>query len=106
MLYEVITHSNDSINEKMSLSDRFGITLSFYSPTQEEYLTMVKKLATENGINPCNQSDVKFYSMNIGKLSEQTGMIMAWETLREDAIKWGMSQNGFSGRTAKQFIVV
>jgi predicted AAA+ superfamily ATPase len=31
-------------------------------------------------------------------------MIMAWETLREDAVKWGMSQNGFSGRTAKQFI--
>ncbi|ABO35207.1 protein of unknown function DUF815 [Methanococcus maripaludis C5] len=97
-------HSNDSINEKMSLSDRFGITLSFYSPTQEEYLNMVKKLATENGINPCNQDDVKFYSMNIGKLSEQTGRIMAWETLREDAIKWGISQNGFSGRTAKQFI--
>ncbi|MBB6067776.1 ATP-binding protein [Methanococcus maripaludis] len=97
-------HSNDSINEKMSLSDRFGITLSFYSPTQEEYLNMVKKLAIENGINPCKADDVKFYSMNIGKLSDQTGMIMAWETLREDAVKWGMSQNGFSGRTAKQFI--
>jgi hypothetical protein len=88
----------------MSLSDRFGITLSFYSPTQEEYLNMVKKLAIENGINPCKADDVKFYSMNIGKLSDQTGMIMAWETLREDAVKWGMSQNGFSGRTAKQFI--
>ncbi|WP_459202370.1 ATP-binding protein [Methanococcus sp. CF] len=97
-------HSNDSINEKMSLSDRFGITLSFYSPTQEEYLNMVKKLALENGISPCKQTDVKFYSMNIGKLSEQTGLIMAWETLREDAIKWGIAQNGFSGRTAKQFI--
>lgn len=34
-------HANDSIEEKLSLSDRFGITVSFYSPDQKEYLKII-----------------------------------------------------------------
>lgn len=37
-------HHSDTIEEKMSLSDRFGLSLSFYPPTQKEYLAIVDSL--------------------------------------------------------------
>lgn len=71
-------HTNDSINEKISLSDRFGITLTYLSPNQEEYLDIVFALAKKHNIV---NSD-----------------------LRQEALKWEMSHSGRSGRVAKQFI--
>ena len=71
-------HTNDSINEKISLSDRFGITLTYLSPNQEEYLNIVFALAEKNNINNPD--------------------------LRQDALRWEMSHSGRSGRVAKQFI--
>lgn len=71
-------HTNDSINEKISLSDRFGITLTYLSPNQEEYLDIVYALAKKHNIV---NSD-----------------------LRQEALKWEMSHSGRSGRVAKQFI--
>lgn len=41
---------NDSINEKLSLADRFGLNIYFSSPTQQEYLDIVYELA-EKGLN-------------------------------------------------------
>ncbi len=38
-------HHQDTVNEKISLSDRFGITLTFVSPNQEEYLNIVESIA-------------------------------------------------------------
>ncbi|GAA0179273.1 ATP-binding protein [Clostridium sediminicola] len=73
-------HSNDSINEKLSLSDRFGITLTFVKPSQKEYLEIVYSLAKQNGIT------------------------LPQEQLKAEAIKWELNQNGRSGRTAEQFI--
>ncbi len=37
-------HQADTIEEKMSLADRFGLSLSFYPPTQKEYLAIVDML--------------------------------------------------------------
>lgn len=70
----------DSMQEKLSLADRFGITLTFISPNQRGYLEMVESMAEERGID-------------IGR-----------EALHAEALRWEKRYNGRSGRTAKQFI--
>lgn len=44
-------HRNDTMQEILSLSARFGIHLSFYKPNKETYLHIVTHLAEEKGIN-------------------------------------------------------
>ncbi|WP_378954599.1 ATP-binding protein [Pelosinus sp. sgz500959] len=70
----------DTVNEKLSLSDRFGITVSFFSPTQDEYLRIVEELARKNNIT------------------------MPLDLLRSESLKWERSHAGRSGRKAQQFI--
>lgn len=72
-------HHQDTVEEKLSLSDRFGITLTFISPDQERYLTIVQRIARARGLDIDAQD------------------------LRVRAIRWAMYHNGFSGRTARQF---
>jgi predicted AAA+ superfamily ATPase len=72
--------SRDTVQEKLSLSDRFGITVIFPSPDKMEYLQIVEGLAQKRGI----------------KLEP--------EKLRELALKWELWNNQRSGRTARQFI--
>ncbi|MCF8012012.1 MAG: ATP-binding protein [Clostridiales bacterium] len=73
-------HIMDAVQEKLSLSDRFGITITYTSPDQEEYLYIVENLARKSGIN----------------ISEHE--------LREKALQWEKWHNARSGRTARQFI--
>ncbi|MDR1066382.1 MAG: ATP-binding protein [Clostridiales bacterium] len=73
-------HVEDTLNEKISLADRFGITISFPRPTPEQYLDIVRALAEREGV----------------KLTD--------DKLRSLAFRWEISKKGFSGRAAKQFI--
>lgn len=73
-------HHFDTVNEKLSLSDRFGITISYFSPTQDEYLKIVEELSQKNN------------------------MTIPWDVLKSEALKWERSHAGRSGRTAQQFI--
>lgn len=70
----------DSMQEKISLADRFGIALTFISPNQRQYLKIVNAMAYEAGIN------------------------MDSEKLEALALIWEKQYNGRSGRTARQFI--
>lgn len=79
-IYGEEIHSSDTVNEKMSLSDRFGITIMYASPNQKEYLEIVKGIANINGLE-------------VGS-----------DILQKEAVKWELNQNGRSGRSAKQFI--
>lgn len=72
-------HRSEGIAERKSLSARFGINLSFLTPTQSEYLSIVENMLAANGI-------------------EMT------EEIRAAALTWQINYNGFSGRTAKQFV--
>ena len=74
-------HRNESVQEKISLSDRFGLQIYFPKPEQQQYFEIAKHLAAIEGLN------------------------IAEETLIAMARKWGMSHGGFSGRTAKQLIL-
>ena len=73
-------HLNDTMQETMSLSARFGLTVTFQKPDKEEYLQIVKSLAAEYGV----------------KMDEA-------ELFRR-AEAHAIRKNGRSPRTAKQFI--
>ena len=73
-------HASDSIQEKLSLADRFGITVVFSSPTQDEYLEIIEGLVKNRNI----------------KIESQE--------LERRALEWERSHNGRSARTARQFV--
>lgn len=70
----------DTVEEKLSLSDRFGLTITFSSPNQIQYLKIVQALA------------------------QQAGLDLPTEELNRAALQWEMRHSGFSGRVARQFI--
>jgi predicted AAA+ superfamily ATPase len=70
----------DTMQEKLSLSDRFGLTLTFLQADQEIYLKIVHHLAKRAGIDLLDD-DLNFR-----------------------ALQWATRHNGQSGRTAQQFI--
>lgn len=45
-------YGNDGLDERISLSDRFGLKLHFLKPLQSEYLEVVRFLAEKNGLEP------------------------------------------------------
>ncbi len=72
-------HSADTRSEKLSLSERFGVRISFLSPGQTEYLEITASLLRECGIEFTKE-------------------------LQTEALQWSMMYNGKSGRTATQFV--
>lgn len=73
-------HTNDTVQEKLSLVARFGVTIYFGKPEKKEFQEIVRQLAKRNGIT------------------------MPEEELLSEANKWELSHGGLSGRTAQQFI--
>jgi uncharacterized protein len=73
-------HAWDTMQEKLSFSDRFGLTLTFEPADQKTYLTIIRHLAAQAGIN------------------------MSQEDLEYQALQWATQNNGRSGRTARQFV--
>lgn len=73
-------HAWDTVQEKLSLSDRFGLTITFTPANQETYLKMVFHLAGKANL-VLDEADLKFR-----------------------ALQWATRHNGRSGRTARQFI--
>lgn len=73
-------HHSDTMEEKLSLAYRFGVTINYSKPSQKEYFHIVTELARKNHIT----------------LSE--------EEICKEANKWELSHGGISGRTAQQFI--
>jgi uncharacterized protein len=78
----------DTVQEKLSFSDRFGITLTFEPADQPKYLDIVRHLATEVGLSNGLPSASAIDS----------------EDLAARALQWATRHNGRSGRTAQQFI--
>jgi hypothetical protein len=73
-------HAGDTMQEKQSLSARFGLRVTFPAPNQERYLQIVEGLARERGLEAPK------------------------ERLREEALLWDRWHAGRSGRTARQFV--
>ena len=73
-------HRSDTMEEKLSLVNRFGVSICFTRPSREEFYGIVAELAKRAGVD------------------------MPEEKLRAEANKWEMRSNGISGRTAQQFV--
>lgn len=73
-------HTNDTVQEKLSLVARFGVTIYFGSPDKKEFQEIVRVLARKGGID------------------------MPEEELLLEANKWELAHGGLSGRTAQQFV--
>ena len=70
----------EAVEEKVSLSDRFGLWLGFHKCSQDEYLDMVFGYCDHFGL----------------KLSR--------ETIEAEALEWATTRGSRSGRTAWQYI--
>lgn len=73
-------HASDTVQEKLSLVARFGVSIFFVGPGKKEFQNIVLELARRNRID------------------------MPEEELLLQANKWEMTHGGKSGRTAQQFI--
>jgi len=73
-------HPEEAVSEKLSLADRFGLNLSFYSFDQATYLAIVARYA-------------KKFALPIGG-----------EDLAREALQWALFKGSRSGRAARQFI--
>ncbi len=73
-------HPGEVVEEKISLSDRFGLSLGFHPCSQEDYLAMVERYADHFGLD------------------------LDRERLRDQALAWARERGGRSGRIAWQFI--
>ena len=73
-------YRDDSANETISLSDRFGLIIHYYAPTQAEYLEIIRSMLRRRGIE------------------------LDAEELRIEGLRWEMSHSGRNGRTAQQFV--
>ena len=74
-------HRSDTMQEKLSLVARFGVTIYYGKPTPKEFFTIVKELR-----------------------KRYPEITMSDEELCAEANKWELSHGGVSGRTAQQFI--
>lgn len=73
-------HTGDTVQEKLSLVRRFGVTIYFGAPDKKQFQTIVQTLADRYGVD------------------------MPKEELLGEANKWELSHGGLSGRSAQQFI--
>jgi predicted AAA+ superfamily ATPase len=73
-------HPGEVVEEKISLSERFGLWLSFYPPKQDEYLAIVAHWLTHFGLSAAQI-----------------------EAARSEALIWALERGSRSGRVAWQF---
>ena len=77
-------HPNEAVEDKIALSDRFGLWLSFYPFSQEHFLQVVQHWITVQ--------------------AETSGLHCQWdEALEKAAISWALSRGNRNGRCAYQF---
>jgi predicted AAA+ superfamily ATPase len=74
----------DTMQEQFSLADRFGLTVIFGAPSQDEYLRIAEFIARRRGVLPDD----------VARLQQ----------FRDDAVRWERWFNGRSPRTAAQFV--
>ena len=73
-------HVGETADEKLALSDRFGLAIGFYALDQDTYLEVVKHYA--------------------GKAALE----VPWDELRAEALRWAVRRASRSGRSARQFV--
>jgi predicted AAA+ superfamily ATPase len=91
--------SFDAMQEQLSLSDRFGLTVIFSAPSQEEYLDIACFIAESRGLLPPLEARTPGPE---GKTLGDSETV--YRQFRENAVRWERWFNGRSPRTACQFV--
>lgn len=86
-------HHGDEVEEKISLADRFGLWLSFYPITQEQYLAIVDHLFAGSRPGPGKQ---------LARNDQPPGHV-GHTGLHAEALRFAQTKGVRSGRTARQF---
>ena len=73
-------HTDESVEEKISLSDRFGLWIGFHNLSQNDYLTIIEKY--------CKEFRLIFD-----------------DNIKKESIRWSLQRGNRTGRTAWQFIL-
>ena len=73
-------HTDESVDEKISLSDRFGLWIGFHNLSQDEYIKIIESY--------CNHYKINFDN-----------------NVKDNAIKWSLQRGNRTGRSAWQFII-
>lgn len=73
-------HLGEALDEKLALSDRFGLVIGFYAFDQDAYLAIVRHWAGRAGIE------------------------LPWEEVREQALRFALRRASRTGRTARHFV--
>jgi len=73
-------HLGEALEEKLALSDRFGLVLGFFGFNQDTYLEIVERYL------------------------EQTGLPLSLADVRADALRWALRRSSRSGRIARHFV--
>jgi len=73
-------HPGETVEEKISLSERFGLWVSFYPFDQDHYLSIARYWVERLGVTPASE-----------------------EELRREALQWALSRGSRSGRVAWHF---
>ncbi len=73
-------HTDESVEEKISLSDRFGLWIGFHHLSQNDYISIIKKY--------CDRFNLIFN-----------------ENIQKESIRWSLQRGNRTGRTAWQFIL-
>ncbi|PPR45263.1 MAG: hypothetical protein CFH18_00106 [Alphaproteobacteria bacterium MarineAlpha5_Bin8] len=73
-------HTDESVEEKISLSDRFGLWIGFHNLSQDDYLNIIKKYSNYYNI-PLEEKEL------------------------QDSIKWSLQRGNRTGRTAWQYVI-
>ena len=73
-------HTDESVEEKISLSDRFGLWIGFHNLSQNDYIEIINKY--------CEEFNLPFN-----------------EHIKKESIKWSLQRGNITGRTAWQYIL-
>ena len=73
-------HTDESVEEKISLSDRFGLWIGFHKLSQDDYVKIIKSY--------CGYYKIQFNDLT-----------------KKESIKWSLQRGNRTGRTAWQFII-
>ncbi len=73
-------HTDESVEEKISLSDRFGLWIGFHNISQDDFINIIGKY--------CKNFNMPFN-----------------EVTKKEAIKWSLQRGNRTGRSAWQFVI-
>ena len=88
-------HTSDTVQEKLSLYARFGVTIYYGAPDKKEFQKIVTTLAEKYGVRMVQEElllEANKWELAHGGLSGRTGtavyQLSAWKTIKERADLW------------------